>query len=36
MKNYSFVTEKLIDLNANQKNPYVGQDQIGANLLSIR
>jgi hypothetical protein len=26
----SFVTESLMDLNANNKgNPYVGQDQIG-------
>jgi hypothetical protein len=31
-----FVTEKLMDLNANSKgNPYVGQDQIGANKFII-
>ena len=31
-----FVTEKLMDLNANPKgNPYVGQDQIGANKFII-
>ena len=31
-----FVTEKLLDLNANPKgNPYVGQDQIGANKFII-
>ena len=30
------VTEKLMDLNANPKgNPYVGQDQIGANKFVI-
>jgi len=30
------VTEKLLDLNANPKgNPYVGQDQIGANKFII-
>ena len=30
------VTEKLMDLNANSKgNPYVGQDQIGANKFII-
>jgi hypothetical protein len=30
------VTEKLMDLNANPKgNPYVGQDQIGANKFII-
>lgn len=31
-----FVTEKLLDLNANPKgNQYVGQDQIGANKFII-
>jgi hypothetical protein len=31
-----FVTEKLMDLNANPKgNPYVGQDQIGSNKFII-
>ncbi|MBA4318913.1 MAG: hypothetical protein C0412_10970 [Flavobacterium sp.] len=31
-----FVTEKLMDLNNNPKgNPYVGQDQIGANKFII-
>src|SRR3970040_2794699 len=31
-----FVTEKLMDLNAYPKgNPYVGQDQIGANKFII-
>ena len=31
-----FVTEKLMDLNANPKgNPYVGQDQIGPNKFII-
>lgn len=31
-----FVTEKLMDLNANPKgNAYVGQDQIGANKFII-
>jgi hypothetical protein len=31
-----FVTEKLLDLNANPKgNPYTGQDQIGANKFII-
>ena len=31
-----FVTEKLLDLNANPKgNPFVGQDQIGANKFII-
>ena len=31
-----FVTEKLMDLNANPKgNPFVGQDQIGANKFII-
>ena len=31
-----FVTEKLMDLNANPKgNPYVDQDQIGANKFII-
>ena len=31
-----FVTEKLLDLNANHKgNPYIGQDQIGANKFII-
>lgn len=31
-----FVTEKLMDLNANPKgNPYIGQDQIGANKFVI-
>ena len=31
-----FVTEKLMDLNANPKgNPYTGQDQIGANKFII-
>lgn len=31
-----FVTEKLLDLNANPKgNPYVGQDQIGTNKFII-
>ena len=31
-----FVTEKLLDLNSNPKgNPYVGQDQIGANKFII-
>ncbi len=31
-----FVTEKLMDLNANPKgNPYVGQDQIGAQKFII-
>lgn len=31
-----FVTEELMDLNANPKgNPYVGQDQIGANKFII-
>ena len=31
-----FVTEKLMDFNANPKgNPYVGQDQIGANKFII-
>ena len=30
------VTEKLLDLNSNPKgNPYVGQDQIGANKFII-
>ena len=30
------VTEKLIDLNGNPKgNPYIGQDQIGANKFII-
>lgn len=30
------VTEKLFDLNANPKgNPYIGQDQIGANKFII-
>ena len=30
------ITEKLLDLNANPKgNPYVGQDQIGANKFII-
>jgi len=30
------VTEKLMDLNANPKgNPYVGQDQIGANKFIV-
>ena len=30
------VTEKLMDLNANPKgNPYIGQDQIGANKFVI-
>lgn len=32
----SVVTEKLMDYNANPKgNPYVGQDQIGANKFVI-
>jgi hypothetical protein len=32
----SVVTEKLMDLNANPKgNPYIGQDQIGANKFII-
>lgn len=31
-----YVTEKLLDLNANPKgNPYTGQDQIGANKFII-
>jgi len=31
-----FVTEKLLDLNANPKgNPYTGQDQIGVNKFII-
>lgn len=31
-----FVTEKLMDLNNNPKgNPYIGQDQIGANKFII-
>ncbi len=31
-----FVTEKLMDLNSNPKgNPYIGQDQIGANKFII-
>jgi hypothetical protein len=31
-----FVTEKLLDFNANPKgNPYIGQDQIGANKFII-
>lgn len=31
-----FVTEKLMDFNANPKgNPYTGQDQIGANKFII-
>ncbi len=31
-----FVTEKLLDLNANPKgNPYVGQDKIGVNKFII-
>ncbi|CAH0335270.1 hypothetical protein DNC80_06915 [Flavobacterium sp. SOK18b] len=31
-----FVTEKLLDFNANPKgNPYTGQDQIGANKFII-
>lgn len=31
-----YVTEKLLDLNANPKgNPYVGQDQLGANKFII-
>lgn len=31
-----FVTEKLLDLNANPKgNPFVGQDQIGTNKFII-
>ena len=31
-----FVTEKLMDLNANPKgNPYTGQDQIGSNKFII-
>ena len=31
-----YVQEKLLDLNANPKgNPYVGQDQIGANKFII-
>ncbi|TDD98777.1 hypothetical protein [Flavobacterium cellulosilyticum] len=31
-----FVTEKLLDLNSNPKgNPFVGQDQIGANKFII-
>lgn len=31
-----FVTEKLKDLNSNPKgNPYIGQDQIGANKFII-
>lgn len=31
-----FVTENLLDLNANPKgNPYIGQDQIGANKFII-
>lgn len=31
-----FVTEKLLDFNANAKgNPYTGQDQIGANKFII-
>ncbi|MFT4983593.1 MAG: hypothetical protein ACI9Q9_000631 [Flavobacterium sp.] len=31
-----YVTEKLLDLNSNPKgNPYVGQDQIGANKFII-
>jgi hypothetical protein len=31
-----FVTEKLMDLNANSKgNPYTGQDQIGTNKFII-
>ncbi len=31
-----YVTEKLLDLNANPKgNPYTGQDQIGANKFVI-
>lgn len=31
-----FVTEKLMDFNANPKgNPYIGQDQIGANKFII-
>ena len=31
-----FVTEKLMDFNANTKgNPYTGQDQIGANKFII-
>lgn len=31
-----FVTEKLLDLNANPKgNPYTGQDQIGTNKFII-
>jgi hypothetical protein len=32
-----YVTEKLLDFNSNQRDPYVGQDQIGLiNLLSIK
>lgn len=31
-----FVTEKLMDFNSNPKgNPYIGQDQIGANKFII-
>jgi hypothetical protein len=31
-----FVTEKLLDFNSNPKgNPYIGQDQIGANKFII-
>lgn len=31
-----FVTEKLLDLNANPKgNPYIGQEQIGANKFIV-
>jgi hypothetical protein len=31
-----YVTEKLLDFNSNPKgNPYVGQDQIGANKFII-
>jgi hypothetical protein len=31
-----YVTEKLLDFNANPKgNPYVGQDQVGANKFVI-
>lgn len=31
-----YVTEKLMDLNANPKgNPFIGQDQIGANKFII-
>jgi hypothetical protein len=37
MKINSYVTEKLLDFNSNPKgNPYVGQDQIGANKFIIK